>query len=122
MTAVEPVHDQYHTDADQLIQPEDQAVIGDVPGLLRQLATMANRVDEDGRVLPFAAGTVAFYPTPTGGIYAVANIIEGDPSILGEQRGEIPSGMIRAMAAIMGGGPVAKMRGIFGGRKAIRGQ
>lgn len=108
--------------SDAVYHDEDQAPAVDMAGLLRQLGAMADQVDDQGHVRPFAAGTVAFYPTRNGGIYLVANIVEGAPEILGEQRGEIPAGMIRALGAIMGGGPVAKMRGLFGGRKAIRGQ
>lgn len=87
----------------------EELTIGD---LLAQLAQLATVTDGDGNPIPVAAGTFAFYPTPAGGLMIVTECADGP--FEGLHRHEVKPGMIRAVGALAGGGPLGALKALRG--------
>lgn len=106
-------------DTPATVEPDDaqpQVELADMVERLRQAA--ANR-DADAPPTPLFAGTFAMYPTPEGGMVLVVDAVEG-PSGPGEYRLHARPGMVRALAAFMGGG--GKLGGLLRRLGAGRGE
>lgn len=92
-------------------QEQDQV---DVGALLKSLAEAAQA--SLGSPVPLATGTFAFYPMADGGLMVVTAVSEGP--MAGTHHHRLAPGLIRAVAAITGTGPMGAIKGLFK-RKAI---
>lgn len=73
---------------------------------------MAARNAPPGDPQPFAKGAFAMYPMEDGGVMVVSNV-EGGP-MEGVHHHRIPPNVIRGAAALMGGNPIAAVKGVLG--------
>lgn len=101
--------------------PADVSADEDIHTILDELAAKAAAASPaDGPPAPMLAGTFALYPD-NGALVLVMDIREGAMP-QGVHRGRIPSGMIRAVGILAGGGgKLAALRALASGGKRAKG-
>lgn len=86
----------------------------DMSKLLDELAAAAATAGPEPT--PIAQGTFAMYPMPDGGLMFVTSVAEGP--MAGTRHMRMPPSLIRAAGTFLGGGgKVAAIKGLFGGRR-----
>lgn len=105
------------TDTAATVEPVELEKM-DLGAFLDRLRELGQAADPDNPV-PLVTFTGAIYPTPDGGLILAARVPDGP--FQGESWFTAKPGMIRAIAALFGGGSVMdRARTLTGGRKGKR--